>query len=106
MEQAIKHPTEPQHPNLRESTRNVCREWLSNGHKLFPVLPEGHTNLGGQVLGVGPLSHPSLQEGCVLTEGLSAMELPCEQQRAELEMTDSKGYHLYLAAVPRENKEN
>lgn len=77
--------------------------WLSNGHRL---LPADHTNLGGQVLRGVPPSHPSLQEGRALTEGLSAVELPREEQRVELEMTDRKGYGLYWAAVPRENKDD
>lgn len=49
-----------------------------------------HTNLDGQVLREG---HPSLQEGCALTEELSAEELLLgEEQLPELEMTDSVGY--------------
>ena len=67
--------------------------------------PADHTNLGGQVLEEEPPSQPSLQEGCALTEGLSAGELPWEEQRAELEMTDRKGYHLYQVGFPRANKE-
>lgn len=60
--------------------------------------PADHTNLGGRVLGEGegPPSHPSLQEGCALTEGLSAVALPWEEQRAELEMTDRKGLSYLL----------
>lgn len=104
---------DPQHPNLRESTEAhlqgaaQVKFWggsgLSNGHRL---LPAGHTNLGGQVLGEVPPSRPSLQEGRALTEGLSAVELPWEEQRTELEMTDRKGYGLYRVAVPRDNKDH
>lgn len=65
------------------------------------LLPANHTNLGGQLFVA-----PSLQEGYALTEGLRAVELPWEEQRAELEMTDRKGYGLYWAAVPRENEDD
>lgn len=68
--------------------------------------PADHTNLGEQVWGGGAPFHPSLQEGCALTEGLSAVELRWEEQRAELEMTDRKGYCLYWSATPRENKDD
>lgn len=68
--------------------------------------PADHTNLGGRVLEGAPPSHPSLQEGCALTEALSAVELPWEEQWTELEMTDRKGYHLYRLGFPRENKDD
>jgi len=64
-----------------------------------------YTNLDGQVLGGEPPSHPSLQEGCALTEELSAVELPWEEQQLELEITDRKGYSLYRVAAPRGNKD-
>lgn len=57
--------------------------WLSNRHRLLA----DHTNLGWVLEGEPP-SHPSLQEGCVLTEGLSAGELPWEKQQAGLQMRD------------------
>lgn len=57
--------------------------WLSNRHRLLA----DHTNLAWVLEGEPP-SHPSLQEGCVLTEGLSAGELPWEKQQAELQMRD------------------
>lgn len=64
---------------------------LSDRHKL---LPGEHTNLDGQALGGVPPCHSLLREGCALTEGLSAVELPREEQQMELEMTDRKGYGL------------
>lgn len=57
-------------PWHRESFGGI---WLRNEHRL---LPAGHTNLDGQVWGGVPPSHPWLQEGYTLTEGLSAVELP------------------------------
>lgn len=60
----------------------------SHWHKL---LPGGHTNLDGQALGEVPPCPPLLQQGCALTEGLSAVELPGEEQQMELEMTDREG---------------
>lgn len=43
MEQAIKHPFEPQHPNLKESTEGtegrVGGIWLNNEHRLLPSRP-------------------------------------------------------------------
>lgn len=64
---------------------------LSGRHRL---LPGEHTNLDGQALGGAPPCHSVLQEGCALTEGLSAVELPREEQQMELEMTDKEGYEL------------
>lgn len=101
MEREDKAGTEPQHRT--SAGRDMAKSlgwgcvWLSNGHRRFPA---DHTNLGGQVLGGVPPSHPWLQEGCTLTEGLSAEE----ERRAELEMTDRKGYGLHCVDVPRENK--
>lgn len=85
---------------LEKAQRGICRArhrerlgiWLSKGQRL---LPADHTNLGGQVLGGVAPSRPSLQEGHALTEGLSAVELPWEEQLVELESTDRKGYGLY-----------
>lgn len=53
-------------------------------------------------MGVEPLSHPLLQAGCALTEGLSALE----EQRGELEITDRRGYGLDRPAVPRETEDD
>lgn len=110
-EDATKHETELWHHNLkRKHTGASARRgigkglggiWLSKWHRL---LPADHTNLGGQVLGGVPPSHPSLQEGHALTEELSAVELQWEEQRVELEMTDRKGYGLSWVFFPRENK--
>lgn len=55
-------------------------------------------------MGEEPPSHPSLQEGCALTEELSAVALPWEEQQLELEMTNRKDYGLYRVAVSRINK--
>lgn len=93
---------------LEKAQRGICR--VPHKEKIggiwHKLLPEDHTNLGGQVLGEVPPSLPSLQEGCALTEGLSAVELPWEEQQVKLEMTDRKGYGLYWVAVPRENKDD
>lgn len=94
---------------LEKAQRGICRArqrerfggiWLSNGRRL---LPANHTNLG-EVFGGVPPSHPPLQKGCALTEGLCAVELPLEEQRMELEMTDRKGYALYWELFPRNIK--
>lgn len=69
----------------RKSLRGGISDWSK-------LLPGGHTNLDGQALGGVPPCHPFLQEGCALTEGLSAVELPGEEQQMELEMTDRMGY--------------
>lgn len=58
------------------------------------LLPREHTNLDGQAFGGGAPCHSLLQEGCTLTEGLAAVELPREEQQTELEMTDKEGYEL------------
>lgn len=84
----------------RDGFVGIC---LRKRHRL---LPADHTNLGGQVLRGVPPFHPSLQEERALIEGLSAVGLPWEKQLVELEMTNGKGYGLYLAVDPRENKDD
>lgn len=111
IEQAAKHGIKPRHQKLRGKHRGASAGpgaqdctvsiWLGKRHKL---LQWDNTNLDGQVLGEEPPSHPSLQEGCALTEELSAVALPWEEQQLELEMTNRKDYGLYRVAVSRINK--
>lgn len=111
IEQATKHGIKPRHQKLRGKHRGASAGpgaqdctvsiWLGKRHKL---LQWDNTNLDGQILGEEPPSHPSLQEGCALTEELSAVALPWEEQQLELEMTDRKDYGLYRVAVSRINK--